>query len=346
MVKKVKKKTQPKLPDTLEGLLQLAEQHMQQFRFEEAVNVLTRAQPMAPTDTGIMDLLAQAHMELGDTDKARVLLQESVRLAPDSGPEKWLDLGQLSPGRPAIQCFQKAIDLFMAQIAAGAAGELASELANQMSTAYCSMGEIFTTDLCDEPDAEMECERVLRLAVAAFEQNPEAHSALANLRLIQGRQQEAATHTQRAFELYNNSDEGGDMCGSYESRTSCAKLCVELKMFTEAAELLEGLLEEDDRFVEIWYLAGLSYRNLKEYSTAQEYLQRAEEMMQKSMASVSENKGEDSKEDNEESQELLAKIQQELQSIEPRHLAAEQAEEEQLENEEESDDDEEMTVHT
>jgi len=184
----------------------------------------------------------------------------------------------------------------------------------------------------------------LRLAVAAFEQNPEAHAALANLRLIQARQQDAAVHTRRAFELYS-SEEEGDICGSYESRTSCAKLCVELKMFTEAAEMLEGLLEEDDRFVEIWYLAGLSYRNTKEYSTAQEYLQRASEMMRASMASAAEDKGEDSKQsDGEESQDLLAKIVQELELIEPHHLAQEH--EEQLEDEDDEDSDAEMTVHT
>jgi len=301
---------------------------------------------MAPADTGIMDLLAQAYIEMGDTDKARVLLQESTRLAPDSGPEKWLDLGQLSPGRTALQCFQKAIDLLMAQLSSGGGAEdLRKQLAIQMSTAYCSMGEIFTTELCDEPEAEMECERVLQLAVAAFEQNPEAHSALANLRLIQGRQQEASTHTRRAFEFYSNGEEGeGDIGGSYESRTSCAKLCVELKMFTEAAEVLERLLEEDDRFVEIWYLAGLSYRNTKEYGTAQECLQRASEMMQVSMASAAENKGEDANSNGVESQELLAKILQELQLIEPHHLAQEQ--EEQLEAEDEEDSDAEMTMHT
>lgn len=50
---------------------------------------------------------------------------------------------------------------------------------------------------------------------------------------------------------------------SYEPRTNCAKMCVELSMWNEAADVLEGLLREDDRFVEIWYLAGLSYRHLQ-----------------------------------------------------------------------------------
>jgi tetratricopeptide (TPR) repeat protein len=42
------------------------------------------------------------------------------------------------------------------------------------------------------------------------------------------------------------------------------------------------LFREDDRFVEIWYLAGLSYHKVGELDTAQQCLKRAEEMLRRS----------------------------------------------------------------
>lgn len=267
--------------ETVEILLTRAETCLVQFQFDEAVSLLKRALSTRPQDTTVMDTLAQAYMELGDANSARELLQKSAQLAPDAGHSKWLDLGQLSQGQTAIQSFQKAVDLMMKAMheAKQAEGE---DLPLQISTACCSMAEIYVTDLCDEPSAEQECERLLRLAVSSCERNPEAYAAMANLRLIQGRMPEAKECVTRTLQLYAT-DEEKEMGTTFEPRINCAKMCVELQMWAEASRLLEGLLQEDDRFVEIWFLAGLSYRHIQEFDTALQCLKRAEEMMEMSM---------------------------------------------------------------
>ena len=42
----------------------------------------------------------------------------------------------------------------------------------------------------------------------------------------------------------------------YTNRVSTSKLLIELEMFDEATQVLDGLLEEDDEVVETWYLLG------------------------------------------------------------------------------------------
>lgn len=305
--------------ETVEILLQRGETCLVQFQFDEAAKLLARALSMRPADTTVMDTLAQAYMELGEQDKALELLQKSGELAPDVNFNKWLYLGQLSEGNEAVQNYQKGIDLMLVllqQRSAASEGrdmteapeeEEEEELAAQVSNAYCSLAEIYMTDLCDEPVAERECERLMQLAVTSCPNNPEAHAAQANLLLVQGRQAEAKVCVERAIALYNQNLEGEGLGASYEPRTNCAKMCIELNMFTEAAELLENLLREDDRFVEIWYLVGLCYHRTKELDTAVQCLGRAQEMLQKSLGSSSSSNSVD-----DPGQELLAKISTEL----------------------------------
>lgn len=49
---------------------------------------------------------------------------------------------------------------------------------------------------------------------------------------------------------------------TYQFKTSTAKLALELNDFELAIDLFEHLLEEDDRYVEVWYLTGLAYLNV------------------------------------------------------------------------------------
>ncbi len=80
------------------------------------------------------------------------------------------------------------------------------ETKRQLCAAYCSIGELYLTDLCEEPDAENSCEAALKAAVEVdaaaqiesgpFESEigpsqPDALQTMANLRLSQSRVAEA-----------------------------------------------------------------------------------------------------------------------------------------------------------
>merc|ERR1712087_58342 len=92
-------------------------------------------------------------------------------------------LGQLQNGKDAISSFEKGISLMLSTQKSEGTKDIT---VRSISVGYCSMAELYVTDLCDEPNAESECERYLQLSVKADPTNAEAYHLLANLRLIQG----------------------------------------------------------------------------------------------------------------------------------------------------------------
>ncbi len=134
----------------------------------------------------------------------------------------FLYLGQLSSSKDALDVFTKAIDdmkeciRLLEQVLATDGNENGSDSAmameddndnsndslqsalsetkRQLCGAYCSVAELYLTDLCFEPNAEAECESSLQAAVKLDDptsSSPDAIQAMANLRLSQNRGEEA-----------------------------------------------------------------------------------------------------------------------------------------------------------
>ena len=58
-------------------------------------------------------------------------------------------------------------------------------LTRQMASALASIAELFMTEpLCDEPNAEQECETSLKQALEMDQKNIDAMQCLANLRML------------------------------------------------------------------------------------------------------------------------------------------------------------------
>lgn len=78
-----------------------------------------------------------------------------------------------------------------------------TEARKRLCSAYCSVGELYLTDLCFAPDAEAQCEAALKSALDHDRQcpsnGPDALQALANLRLSQSRGAEAAESMMEAY---------------------------------------------------------------------------------------------------------------------------------------------------
>lgn len=71
----------------------------------------------------------------------------------------------------------------------------------QLCGAYCSVAELYLTDLCFEANAEHECESSLKAALELDEptSSPDAVQAMANLRLSQNRGIEAVSYILEAY---------------------------------------------------------------------------------------------------------------------------------------------------
>jgi len=187
---------------------------MANFQPDVAVQFLTRALESDSKNTELMDTLADALLQVGDPEKALPVLQRSIALAPESSPYKYLCMAQLQDGRESLNSVEKAISLLTRDYAAAQAEEQknllsamdtqadgasedssdiisAATLQQQLAKAYCTIAELFLTDLCDEDGAEQACEQALALAAEVDKESLDVQQTLASLRISQCRPADA-----------------------------------------------------------------------------------------------------------------------------------------------------------
>lgn len=142
-----------------------------------------------------------------------------------------------------------------------------------------------TEPLCDETDAETICEQSLQQALQIDHQNIDALQALANLRMLRGKDKEASTLllqvVKKIQDIQNRIEESTQIQNMdklvveehlpvLDFRMQTCRLLVELKKFKPAVLLLENIVQEDDEIIEAWYLLAFSFFNRKKWSNAEQ----------------------------------------------------------------------------
>jgi hypothetical protein len=84
----------------------------------------------------------------------------------------------------------------------------------------------------------------------------EPWQTLANVRISQQRMEDARAALKRSLELWQDLPPENDVVPDFPTRVSLARLLMETDMDSEAIEVLERLVGEDDSSVEVWYLGG------------------------------------------------------------------------------------------
>jgi tetratricopeptide (TPR) repeat protein len=314
--RKQKGKKQEKAKRSVKSISQLiadAESLLDECNPEEAAVCLDSALAIEPRNTTALDLLGQALMDMGEAERAFLVFKQSTEIAPHDSHLKWMYMGQMQAGKEAVTSFQSGTAVLQNKITqletAGAEQSEIRLLKQQLASGLCSVSEIYTTDLCDEPNAEAECERCLTLALASFENHPESLYALANLRFLQQNTSEAIVQLDKCIAVLrhfaNQADEGervvnaaaaavelvagsDEMPNLFQVRSNAAKLCLELGKFSEAIELFEDALAENEFSIEIWYFAGMAYLGNDEPHYAVEYLTEASRLLEKTQQEASE----------------------------------------------------------
>lgn len=281
MQEKAKKKTAEKY--TVDQLLEKTEECIDNFDFDMARLFCQRALDIEPTNLTILEMLGNICSELGDVEKAKQVFLKAVELSPEEGHSKYMYLGQIHTGMEAVQYFSKGIELMLNTMdklsneasAFGAAafpcqGDVTKK---DVSVAFCSIAEIFFTDLCMEEGAADRCKEALDKALQYDEHNPEALQLMASYLFSIEKTEEGRVYLKKSVSswlpsLQKESAEGAehDMeededhtksnIPPYESRITTAKLLIEAEEYEMATEVLEDLLEEDDEVVQVWYLLG------------------------------------------------------------------------------------------
>ncbi|KAF9094199.1 hypothetical protein BGX23_002359 [Mortierella sp. AD031] len=247
---------------TANDLLVQANQALDTFEFELAHQFAMRALQMEPQNVTALEAAGSIEVELELFNEAKEHFLECVKLQPNSGYSKFMYLGQMSEQLEAISYFQQGVNLMVAERTSMpqdlTKGSAYLALSNKISSALCSMTDIYLTDCCFEPNAESQCETYLAQAVQIEPVTPEVYQTLASVRLSQQRMDEAKAALAQGLALWLGSDpnEEDGPTPDYETRLALVKLLLETAMYDEAFTVLNGLIEENDQVPDTLYLFG------------------------------------------------------------------------------------------
>ncbi|KAI8977155.1 hypothetical protein BDF20DRAFT_821516 [Mycotypha africana] len=245
---------------TVEDLKPRILQNIEDLEYKAAYKFCKKALELEPKNATVLEMMGQVELELGYYESARKHLLESIQLEPNAGYSKYMYLGQMSVAKDAIEAFQKGVDLMVIERnKLPADSEDSKVIASKISSALCSMTELYLTDLCFEPEAEQKCEEYTKHALEVDPNNSEVYQTLASVRLSQQRQDEARQALTTAMELWIHKDLGDPAIPIYESRLNLVKLLLEVGMFDHAFTVLENLQKENEEVVDLWYLYGWTY---------------------------------------------------------------------------------------
>lgn len=289
---------------SVDSILDKAGENMDSFNYEVAQMFCQRALDLEPNNVRALEISASLLLEAGELDGSKELLERAIALLPESGHAKYMSLGQLEEGQAALAHYVKGIAIMAKEIEermdteqAAAAAMTTTDLkpgpsVRELSTAYCSVAEIYMTDCCFEEDAEKLCAEHIDRAIATDPTNPEAYQYMASYLLVKDEVEKAREMMSKSTSLwlpqYQSVREGRsdptdevEVCPvSYPSRINAAKILIELESFDDASSVLEGLVEEDDQVVEVWYLLGwLNYLRKADFEeNSRFYLKKCKEV--------------------------------------------------------------------
>ncbi|XP_017281945.1 probable assembly chaperone of rpl4 isoform X2 [Kryptolebias marmoratus] len=274
MHEKAKKKTAEKY--SAQQLLEKTQECMDSFDFDMAGLFCQRALDVDSNNLQALDMLGNICSELGDIQKAKEVFLRAVELSPDDGHSKYMYLGQIHTGQEAVDYYTRGIQVLMSALEkqgtkteAAAATDENHELptAKDISVAYCSITEIYLTDLCMEEGAADKCREFIERALQYHHDNPEALQLMASYLFSTEKIQEGKEYLLKSIGTWlpaqkqsaassATEEDTQNEIPPYESRITTAKLLIESEEYEMAVDVLEGLLEEDDEVVQVWYLSG------------------------------------------------------------------------------------------
>lgn len=217
-------------------------------------------------DIDTMQALAESYFEMGAAEAAKPLIERAIELDPEGekGAAKYFWLGQLLGGTHGLDLYVKGVTILQrAMVAAQNNASLRVNIGLQLSQAYLGMIEVWMTDLCMEPEAEQQCERLIAEAFLVCDVDPEAWSVLGSIRISQLQNESAKEALVKAWQLYSKSIDAEVVDHNIVPRLiRLAQSMMELRMLEQVLEVTGALYRLDDQVADLYYLNALCHQAL------------------------------------------------------------------------------------
>ena len=280
----------PALPSSIVSstLINDAETLIGQCEYARALALLLSQSAAFCKDARWHDALFECYGGLSRPQLAFTAIDTACSLSPDDSGERWMNRGQCLSGADALQSYRNAESVFR-------------RTNRRCAVAQCliSQCELFMTDLCDEAEAETQCERALAAAVEVWPQCVDALYASANFNFIRERHDDAAhwfglcrdaleRRPQSINELtlaeLGDDEEALNYQPQYALRLNIAQLAYEMSMLDDAKRIVERLVEDDGRSADALYLSALIAKEQKQWTNALTHIDDAIDILDQEIA--------------------------------------------------------------
>lgn len=210
-----------------------------------------------------------------DFARAEQLLRHSIEVAPNEGYVKYLNLAQLLNGNDALKCYQKAYGIQRVEMSRLRTKKSVANMKREMASCLVAAAELYLTDLCDEDEAEKNCEGALDEAVKMCPDSVEVHQTHASLRLSQQREEDALADIRKAVLLTHKLSE--EYQPTYESKIELGRLYMQVHP-PEAFQFFQDVLQLNDANPYVWFLLGECARLRKRFHDSARLLKHARQL--------------------------------------------------------------------
>ncbi|KAH7650406.1 TPR repeat [Cryptosporidium bovis] len=255
------------------GLVHNAQECLTRFPpdYEEASKLLERAYQLEPKNSFVLSVYGEFMMAIGELEKGRALIEESISVDPSDDHIKYFNLGQILEGEESLFIWKKGIEILINKLRimeANSPEDFSNEqlyfLKNQLCSAFCAVIELYMTDLCDNEDAETEIQKYLEKSEKIDKDHFETLCCkLSYLKTIDDIDESKKCVSRIRELLYSRyglnledpiNDDSLLQLPEYSVRLNLSRTLIDLNETELAEELLNSLLTEDEEDWQVWYL--------------------------------------------------------------------------------------------
>ena len=248
--------------------------------FDKAKVILEEAFKMDPSRIDVIDLISDVYFNLDNLEGSMKMIKKSISMDPENNPQKYMTFAQmLSDPNEAFQSYQKGIELYIKQLQSTPSD---IGIKAQIARGYSSIAELFmNSKLCEEKNAEETVENALKEALKYDPKSIDALFQLSNLRIIRERDEEAETVLNNIYNINKKTDENDDNFPDHDMLMNISKNFAEINLFEKATEILDIMIKMDDEDLEGWYLLAFYHYQLKNYQYSMKCLKRFNKIQMK-----------------------------------------------------------------